>query len=70
MSKIADTVEDRIPSAFLTAIDSIVALKVELAILSLNASFGRDAASLRANSQSGNGTYQDYCPFWERIRKE
>ena len=50
MSKIVDTVEDRIENAILTAIDNIVAPKIELAIRSINASSGRDVASVSANS--------------------
>ena len=38
LSNIADTFEDRFQNAFLTANDSIVAPKIELAIKSLNAS--------------------------------
>ena len=52
-SKIVDTVEDRIHNTILTAIDSIVAPKVELAIESFNASSGRDATSVTANSEHG-----------------
>ena len=51
MSTIVDTVEDRIQNANLTAIDNIVAPKIELAIRSINASSGRDATSLTANSE-------------------
>ena len=40
MSNIVDTVEDRIQNATLTAIDNIVAPKIELAIRSINASSG------------------------------
>ena len=40
MSNFADTVEDRIQNAILTAIDSIVGPKIELANRSLNASSG------------------------------
>ena len=42
MNNIIDTVEDRIQNAILTAIDKIVAPKIELAIRSINASSGRD----------------------------
>ena len=38
MSNIVDKVEDRIQKAILTAIDNIVAPKIELAIRSINAS--------------------------------
>ena len=52
-SNTVDTVEDRIQNAFLTAIDSIVAPKIELAIRSINASSGRDVTSVTANSERG-----------------
>ena len=51
MSNIVDTVEDRIQNAILTAIENIVAPKIELAIRSVNASSGRDATSVSANSE-------------------
>ena len=51
MSNIVDTVEDRIQNAILTAIDNIVAPKIELAIRSINASSGRDVTSVCANSE-------------------
>ena len=51
MSNIVDTVEDRIQNAILTAIDNIVAPKIELAIRSINASSRRDAISVSANSE-------------------
>ena len=51
MSKIVDTVEDRIQNAILTAIDNIVAPKNELAIRSINAFSGRDATTMSANSE-------------------
>ena len=53
MSNIVDTLEDRIQNAILTAIDNIIARKIELAIRSLNASPGRDAASVATNSERG-----------------
>ena len=53
MSNILDTVEDRIQNAILTAIDNIVAPKIELAIRSVNASSGRDVTSVVANSDRG-----------------
>ena len=53
MSNIVDTVEDRIQNAILTAIDNIVAPKIELAIRSINASSGRDLTSVTANSERG-----------------
>ena len=51
MNNIVDTVEDRIQNAILTAIDDIIAPKIELAIRSINASSGRDAASVSTNSE-------------------
>ena len=51
MSNIVDTVEDRLQNASLTAFENIVAPKIELAIRSINASSGRDATSVSANSE-------------------
>ena len=53
MGNIVDTVEDRIQNAILTAIDKIVAPKIELAIRSINASSGRDVTSVTVNSERG-----------------
>ena len=53
MINIFDTIEDRIQNAILTAIDSIFAPKIELAIMSMNASSGRDATSVTARSERG-----------------
>ena len=53
MSNTADTVEDRIQNAILTAIDNIVASKIELAIRSINTSSGRDATSVAEKSERG-----------------
>ena len=50
LNNIVDTVEDRKQNAILTAIENIVAPKIELAIRSINATFGRDATSVSANS--------------------
>ena len=51
MNNIVDTVKDRIQNAILTAIDNIVAPKIELAIRSINASSRRDANSVSVNSE-------------------
>ena len=51
MENIVETVEDRIQNAILTAIDNIVGPKIELAISSINASSGRDVASMSASSE-------------------
>ena len=51
MSNIVDTVEERIQNATSAAIDNIVTPKIELAIRSVNASSGRDATSVSANSE-------------------
>ena len=53
MSNIGDTVEHRIQNEILTAVDNIVAPKIELAIRSVNASSGRDATSVTANAERG-----------------
>ena len=53
MSNIVDAVEDRIQNAILTSIEKSVALKIELAIKSINASSGRDVTSVPANSERG-----------------
>ena len=53
MNHIIDTVEDRIQNAILTAIDNIVAPKIELAIRSVNVSSGRDVTSVVTNSERG-----------------
>ena len=50
-SNIVDTVGDRLQNAILTAIENKVAPKIELAIRSINASSGRDATSVSANSE-------------------
>ena len=48
-----DTVEDKIHNAILTAIDNIYNPKLELPVRSKNASSGRDATSVLANSEVG-----------------
>ena len=53
MSNAVDTVEDRSQNAILTAIDSIVTPKFDLAIRSINARSGRDATSVTASSERG-----------------
>ena len=62
MSNIADTVEDRIQNAISTAIENIVASKIELAIRWINASSGRDVTSVTANSERGEHVGID-APF-------
>ena len=54
MCNIVDTIEDRKQKAILTAIDNIVAPKIELAIKSRNASSGRAVTSVTANSERGD----------------
>ena len=51
MNNIVDTVEDSIQIAFLTAIENIVAPKIELAIRSISASSGRDVTGVSVNSE-------------------
>ena len=53
MNNIVDTVEDRIQNAILTALEIIVAPKIELTIRSINSSSGRDANSMTAISELG-----------------
>ena len=64
LSNFVDTVEDKIQNAILSAIDSIVAPKIEIAIKSLNAFSGQDATSVTANSERGeqvgiNGSFEN-----------
>ena len=68
MGLIVDTVEDRIQNVMLTAIDSIISRKIDLAIGSLNASSGRDANSVVANSERGEhiGVYALFQNVSER----
>ena len=68
-SNIVDTVEDRIQNAILTAIDNIVAPKIELAIKSINASSGRDVTSVSMNSERREHVGSD-THFRERIWKQ
>ena len=51
MNNIVDTVEDRIQHAILTAIDNIVAPKIEMAIRSINTTSGRDVTSVLMDSE-------------------
>ena len=53
MKNIVHTVEDRIQNANLTAIDNIVAPKIELAVKSIDASSGQEATSVAAISERG-----------------
>ena len=49
MGYIVDTVEVNIKNAILIAIDNIMTQRIEFAVKSINASSGRDAASVTAN---------------------
>ena len=53
VSNIVDTVENKIQNAILTAIDNIVAPKIELAYRLKIGSSGRDVTSVLANSERG-----------------
>ena len=53
LTNIVDTVEEGIQNAILTAFESIVSHKIELAIRSTNASSGRDMTSVTADSERG-----------------
>ena len=66
MSNNVDTVEDRVQNAILTAIDNIMAPKIDLAIRSINASSGRVVTSVAANSERGehvgiNASFENAC---------
>ena len=52
-ANIVDTVEDRIQNASLTALDSSITPKMELAISLMNASSGRDVTNVMASSERG-----------------
>ena len=52
-SNVVKTVEDRIQNAILTAIDNIIAPRIDLTVMSIRASSGKDVASVIANSESG-----------------
>ena len=68
MSHIVDTVEDRIQIAILTTIDSIIAPKIELAVMSIDAHL----EGMRLVSQQiGNvGNTQGLVPLLKTYRKE
>ena len=68
MGNIVDTVEDRIQNAILSAADSIITPKIELAIRSVNASTGREATSLMATSEGGENIR--ITALLKRIRKK
>ena len=51
LGKVVDTVQDRIPQTILAAVNSIVTLRVELAVRFLKASFGQDFANVMAISE-------------------
>ena len=53
MSDTVDTVKERMQNASFTAVDSIVAPKIEVTIRSINASSDRDATSVRGKSEGG-----------------
>ena len=67
MSNIVETVQDGIPNAKLTAFDTIVAPKIESAISSINASPGRDATSVTANSERGE--HIGFTALFENVSK-
>ena len=56
LGKIVDTVEDGIQNAILTAVDSVITPKNELAISSKNASSERESTSVMASSERGKRT--------------
>ena len=56
MGNFVDRVEDGIRNAILTAIDNVITMRIELAVRSINASSGRSATSVTANSELGKHT--------------
>ena len=62
MTSIVNTVEDSIQNSILTAIDSIVAPIMELAIRSINAVPGQDATNFTAISELGEQVWMT-APF-------
>ena len=65
MDNVVDTATDRIQNAILTAIASINTPKIELAFISINASSGRDATSVTANSKVGE--YISFTATFENV---
>ena len=65
MNNIVETVEDRIQNAIFTAIDNIVAPKIELAIRSIITSSGRDVTSVSANANSERREHSGINAFFE-----
>ena len=65
MGNTIDTVEEKIQKSILTAIDNIISLKMELAVGSIKASSGRNAASVTANSERGEHT--GIAAFFENV---
>ena len=61
-SNIVDMVKNWIQNALLTAIDRIITPRIELAVTPINASSGRDNASIMGNSERGEH-FGDYCLF-------
>ena len=64
MNNVVDTDEIRTQNAILTAIDDIVAPKIELAIRSINASSGQDVTIVATNSEcrehaGANASFED-----------
>ena len=53
ISNVVETVEGMIQNAILSATDNIMTARIELALRSINASSGRDVASVTANSGFG-----------------
>ena len=51
MSNVLDAVANRIQNAILTAVDNLITPWIELAVRSMNASSGQDAARVMGNSE-------------------
>ena len=53
MGNIDDTVDDGNQNAILTAVDNTITPRIELAVMSINASSEGNAAGVTANSECG-----------------
>ena len=61
---LVDTVEDGIQNTILTAIDTLITPKTDLAVKLVNVSSVQHATSVTASSELRTwGTCSDYCPF-------
>ena len=64
-SNVVETVEGMIQNAILSAMDNNITVRIELALRSMNASSGRDVASVTANSERGEQVR--VCAFYKIV---